>query len=48
VDEIIPPQELKSCPPEKSYFYLKLENVKYGDGAVWTAKKDPNDPNQLN
>jgi hypothetical protein len=48
VDEIIPPQELKGCPPEKSYFYLKLESVNYADGTVWNARKDPNAPNQNN
>lgn len=44
VDEMTPPQELKGCPPEKSYFYLKLESVKYADGTVWNAWKDPNAP----
>lgn len=46
VDEFISPQELKGCPPEKSYFYLKLESIKYADGTVWNAKRDPNDPNR--
>ena len=44
VSEIIPARELRSCPPEQSYCYLRLEEVIYADGTEWERNHE-GDPN---
>lgn len=44
LDELLPSKELKSCPPEKSYCWISLEEVKYADGTKWQRWYDPDDP----
>ena len=46
LDKVFSPKALAECSPEKSYFSLFLERVKYSDGTVWKAVRDPDDPNR--
>ena len=45
IAEIIPPRKLADCPPEKTYCYLFIDEVRYADGTKWQVKHDPEDPN---
>jgi hypothetical protein len=48
IGELIPPKELATCPPEKSYCFLYLKRVWFADGSKWVMKHDPDDPNWEN